>query len=137
MGLEPKDLATIPLFASFSADELEAMASLLEDRDEPAGAVLVGEGSPGYSLFLLRHGEATVSSEGEPIRKLRAGDFFGEIALLTAREHTATVTASTAVNLLVMHGSDFRVFERDWPHASGLLRKAMVERLARSRLHDL
>jgi CRP-like cAMP-binding protein len=137
MRLEPEDLATIPLFASFSAEELEAMASLLEDRDEPAGAALVGEGSPGYSLFLLRQGEATVTSEGKRIHKLRAGDFFGEIALLTSREHTATVTASTPVNLLVMYGSDFRVFERDWPHASALMRRTMAERLARSGLHDL
>jgi CRP-like cAMP-binding protein len=79
---------------------------------------------------------ASVNSEGEQIAKLRLGDFFGEIALLGEREHAATVTAITSVELLVMHGSDFRVFERDWSNASGVVRETMAERLVRSRLRD-
>jgi CRP-like cAMP-binding protein len=133
---EPADLANVPLFASLSPDELDAVASLLEHRDEPAGAVLVGEGAPGYSLFVLRRGEASVTSDGRQIATLGPGDFFGEIALLSERERTATVTATTAAELLVMHGSDFRVFERDWPRASELMKKTMAERLDRSRRED-
>jgi CRP-like cAMP-binding protein len=60
----------------------------------------------------------------------------GEIALLTQREHTATVRAITSVELLVMHGSDFRVFERDWPDASALMKRTLAKRLARSGLRD-
>jgi CRP-like cAMP-binding protein len=132
METEAKDLTKIPLFASLSPDELEAVATLLERRDEPAGAVLLGEGAPGYSLFVLQRGEATVTSEGNAIAQLGAGDFFGEIALLARRDQTATVTATSPVTLLVMHGSDFRVFERDWPEASAMMAKTMAERLARS-----
>jgi hypothetical protein len=40
------------------------------------------------------------------------------------------------VELVVMHGSDFRVFERDWPKASALMKKTMGERLERPRLRD-
>ena len=136
MRPDPKELASIPLFASLSAEELEAVASLLEQRAEPAGAVLVGEGAPGYSLFVLQTGEASVTSDDRQIRRLRPGDFFGEIALLAEREHTATVTATTPVELLVMYGSDFRVFERDWPNASALLKQTMAERLEHSRPRD-
>jgi CRP-like cAMP-binding protein len=77
----------------------------------------------------LEEGAATVSSSGDEIGKLEAGDFFGEIALLTRGERTATVTALTPVRVLVMHGSDFRVFEREWPDASALLKETMAERL--------
>jgi CRP-like cAMP-binding protein len=136
MRPKPEDLANVPLFSSLSADELRSVASLLEHRAEPAGAALVGEGAPGYSLFVLQGGEASVTSNGEHIAKLRPGDFFGEIALLGRSEHTATVTAITPVELLVMHGSEFRIFERDWPEASALMKKTMVERLARSGLRD-
>lgn len=136
MPLEAKDLATIPLFASLSPDELDAVATLVEHRAEPAGVALVGEGSPGYSLFVLQRGEATVATAGEPVAKLGPGDFFGEIALIERREHTATVTATTPVELLVMYGSDFRVFERDWPEASALIRKTMAERLSASETRD-
>src|SRR5919199_2488157 len=118
MRADPDELVQIPLFESLTREQLEAVASLLEQREEPVGAALVGEGAPGYSLFVLQRGEATVTRDDEPIGKLGPGDFFGEIALLTDHEHTATVTATTPVNLLVMHGSDFRVFERDWPDAS-------------------
>jgi voltage-gated potassium channel len=129
MRPEPEALAKIPLFASLSADELRAIATLAEERDEPPGATLMGEGAPGYSLFVLEEGAATVSSGGDEIGKLEAGDFFGEIALLTRGERTATVTALTPVRVLVMHGSDFRVFEREWPDASALLKETMAERL--------
>jgi CRP-like cAMP-binding protein len=136
MRPEPEDLAQVPLFASLSADELQAVASLLEPREEPAGAALVGEGGPGYSLFVLQRGEASVTSDGQQIAKLGPGDFFGEIALLARRTHTATVTAATPVDLLVMHGSDFRLFERDWPDASALMKRTMAERLARTGIPD-
>jgi CRP-like cAMP-binding protein len=132
MRPEPADLANVPLFASLSMDELQAVATLLEPRDAEAGAVLVGEGAPGYSLFVLQTGEASVTSGGRQIRELGPGDFFGEIALLSEHERTATVTATTPVEMLVMHGSDFRVFERDWPQASALMKKTMAERLERS-----
>jgi CRP-like cAMP-binding protein len=130
---ETEQLAGIPLFASLSEEELDAVATLAEERDEPAGAMLVGEGSPGYSLFVLRDGDATVTSGSEQIGKLGPGDFFGEIALTTGGEHTATVRAATPVKLLVMHGSDFRVFERDWPDAAALIKQTTVERLGRFR----
>jgi voltage-gated potassium channel len=132
MRPDTNDLAQIPLFESLSKDELEAVATLVEPREEPAGAALVGEGAPGYSLFVLQRGTATVTSDGKSIGELGPGDFFGEIALLSDRTHTATVTATTPVELLVMHGSDFRVFERDWPEASELMKKTMAERLSRS-----
>jgi voltage-gated potassium channel len=136
MRPEPKELVKVPLFASLSADELQAVAILLEHREEPPGAALVGEGAPGYSLFVLQRGEASVTSDDQQIAELGPGDFFGEIALLTQREHTATVRAITSVELLVMHGSDFRVFERDWPDASALMKRTLAKRLARSGLRD-
>jgi CRP-like cAMP-binding protein len=132
MRADPEQLTTIPLFRSLSPAELQAVASLCELRDEPSGARLVGEGAPGYSLFVLQEGRAAVTSRGEQLGELGPGDFFGEIALLAGLEGTATVTAITPVKLIVMHGSDFRVFERDWPDASTLMRKTMAERLARS-----
>jgi CRP/FNR family cyclic AMP-dependent transcriptional regulator len=133
MQPDPEQLTKIPLFESLSPDERQAIATLCELRDEPSGACLVGEAAPGYSLFVVQQGRAAVTSRGEQLDELEPGDFFGEIALLADHERTATVTAITPMKLIVMHGSDFRVFERDWPDASALLRKTLAERLARSR----
>jgi CRP-like cAMP-binding protein len=127
----PEQLAVLPLFESLSPAELRAVASLTELRVEDAGVVLAGEGAPGYSVFALLSGTAAVTSGGEELTTLGAGEFFGEIALLGEGRRTATVTAASPVSLVVMSGSDFRVFERDFPEMSALLKRAMAERLAR------
>jgi CRP-like cAMP-binding protein len=129
----PEQLVDVPLFESLSPEQLESVASLSELRHEDDGAILVGEGAPGFSLFVLQAGTAVVTSGGEQLATLRPGDFFGEIALLEEGRRTATVTATSPVTLVVMYGSDFRVFERDFPDASAKLKSAMAERLSRTR----
>jgi CRP/FNR family transcriptional regulator, cyclic AMP receptor protein len=128
----PEQLADVPLFQSLSSDELKAVASLSDLRHEDAGATLVGEGSSGYSLFVLQEGSATVTSGSETVTTIGPGDFFGEIALLGEGVRTATVTATSPVSLIVMFGSDFRVFERDFPEASAAMKQAMADRLDRA-----
>jgi CRP-like cAMP-binding protein len=130
---EPEQFASVPLFASLTPEQREAMASLTELRSEPAGTQLIGEGAPGYSLFILLDGTATVTSGGAVPRLLGPGDFFGEIALFGDEgRRSATVTATSAVTLAVMFGSDFRVFERGFPEAVGLMKQAMDDRLGRA-----
>ena len=129
----PEQLAEVPLFESLSSDELQAISSLTDLRHEEEGATLVGEGAPGYSLFVLQDGTATVTSAGATVTSLGPGDFFGEIALLGEGARTATVTATSPVSLIAMYGSDFRVFERDFPQASALMKQSMSERLERTR----
>ena len=133
MHPEPEQLASAPLLASLTPEQLQAIARLSELRTEPVGTVLVGEGAPGFSLFILLEGTATVTQESSELGTLGPGDFFGEIALLgDDREHTATVTASSPVTLAVMFGSDFRVFERDFPDAARQMQEAMEDRLGGS-----
>jgi CRP-like cAMP-binding protein len=133
MRPEPEQFASVPLFASLIPEQREAMASLTELRSEPMGAQLIGEGAPGYSLFILLDGSATVTSGGTEPAMLGPGDFFGEVALLgNEARRSATVTAASPVTLAVMFGSDFRVFERDFPEAVDLMMQAMADRLSAS-----
>jgi CRP-like cAMP-binding protein len=125
----PEQLASVPLLASLTPEQLEAIASLTQLRSETMGTRLVGEGAPGFVLFILLEGKADVTSRGAGLGTLGPGDFFGEIALLGEGRHTATVTAASPVTLAVMFGSDFQVFERDFPDASKQMRRAMEERL--------
>ena len=126
----PEQLTSVPLLASLTPEQLEAIASLSELRSEPSGTPLVGEGAAGFLLFILLEGDAGVTSDAGELRTLGPGDFFGEIALLGDEgRHTATVTATSAVTLAVMFGSDFRVFERDFPDATRQMKQAMADRL--------
>ena len=133
---EPEQLAAFSLFASLTPDQLAAVASLMDVTSAPEGTTLVGEGAPGFSLFVLLDGTADVTQEDLPLTRLRTGDFFGEIALLHEAKRTATVTASSPITLAVMYGSDFRVFEQDFPDAARQLKEATARRLERDRSPD-
>jgi len=136
MHPEPEQLATYSLFASLRPEQLKAVASLMDVTSASAGTTLVGEGAPGFSLFVLLDGTADVTHEDLPLGALRAGDFFGEIALLEETRRSATVTATSPVTLAVMYGSDFRVFERDFPQAAQQMKDATAQRLERGRSSD-
>lgn len=66
------------------------------------------EGRPGREFFVLIEGTARVSRNGRKLAELKGGDWFGEIALITNRPRTATVTATSAVDVLVITDRRFR-----------------------------
>ena len=93
-------LASVPLFASLSKKELQAVAGAAKEVSRPAGDVLAAEGDSGVGFFLIIEGTAKVMVGGRTRRKLGPGEFFGEIALLDGGPRTATVAAETPVKLL-------------------------------------
>ena len=100
-------LPTVPLFAGLDREEAEQVAHLFKVRRFAAGETVIREGSGGAAFFLIDSGEATVSIGGEERATLRAGDHFGEIALIDEGQRMATVTASTE---LVCHGLTYWEF---------------------------
>ena len=101
-------LASVPIFAGCTGRELEAIDRLVDDIDVNAGDVLVREGAPGRESFVVVAGEATVTVDGRQVAVLGPGDFFGEMSILDpGRPRSATVTASTAMRLLVLEPRSF------------------------------
>ena len=129
MQADPRRLESMPLFSGLSPSELERVARWTEVRHADAGERLCGEGAPGYSFFVLEEGSASVTTAGEEVGALGAGDFFGEIALLGGGRRMATVTATSPVTYVAMFGSDFRRLEAELPVAADRIRQAMAERL--------
>ena len=78
---------------------------------------------------MLSSGAAAVTRDGEKVRMLGPGDFFGELALLGGGRRTATVTATEPSELVVMFGTEFRRLEQELPDAAGRIRAAIAERL--------
>jgi Mechanosensitive ion channel/Cyclic nucleotide-binding domain len=108
--VQPNTLDAVNIFAPLSADQrgrlLEGTRTLLYST----GEVIVREGDRGSSMFLLIRGEAVVTlarTSGE-LARLNAGDFFGEMSLLTGDPRTATVTAATDCWLLEIGVDAFR-----------------------------
>ena len=76
-----------------------------------AGEAIVREGTPGSSMFVICAGEARVTTSGRvhELARLSAGDYFGEMSLLTGEVRSATVVAATDCRLLEITADDFRL----------------------------
>jgi CRP-like cAMP-binding protein len=106
-GEERAQLASLPFFRGLDALELDRIAARLVTRRVPAGQVVFSEGDPGDRYYLVREGQAEVSIAGAVVRQLARGDGFGDLALLTGRPRTATVTAVTELGLAGLGRDDF------------------------------
>jgi len=106
-------LTTVPLFSGLDRKQLERLAWDFRERSMPAGTVVVRQGDEqGMGFFVLVEGEMIVSVDGAEVSRLGPGSYFGEVALLSDRVRTATVSAGTDVRYLVMMLTDFRAFVR-------------------------
>jgi CRP-like cAMP-binding protein len=90
-------LRKIPLFAELDENELQAVAALAIRIDTPKKNIVVHEGEPGESLYIILNGEVKVSSytmDGREVvlALLGKGSFFGEMSLLDKERRSATVT---------------------------------------------
>src|SRR5688572_18236019 len=101
-------LARIPLFAECTKQELIEVAISTDEREAPAGQVLAKQGERGREFFIVIEGEVTVRRSTRTVADLGPGDWFGEIAILTFKPRTATVTAVSPVRLLVISDRAFR-----------------------------
>jgi CRP/FNR family transcriptional regulator, cyclic AMP receptor protein len=97
-----------PLFEGLSRKQLERIAQLSDDLEVPAGTVLCKEGTTGQEFFVIVEGEADVKRKNRHLGTMRAGEFFGEIALLEAAQRTATVTTQTPVRCFVVTRQAFK-----------------------------
>ena len=122
-------LRAIPLFKACSDRSIEIISGIVRDETFPQGTVLVREGDPGDSLIVVKRGSATVDQAGATLRKLGAGDFLGEIALIDGRPRTATVTADEPIEALVIDRSGFARLMEEFPVIRFDLVTALTDRL--------
>jgi CRP-like cAMP-binding protein len=101
-------LKRVPLFQGLEERELQRIADSMKDRTFQAGDQVTTEGQGGIGFFVISDGEAKVTIGGEERRRLGAGDYFGEVALLTDSPRTATITAETDLHCYGMTSWDFK-----------------------------
>jgi CRP/FNR family cyclic AMP-dependent transcriptional regulator len=101
-------LRRVPLFAELDRRELDEVASSLRERKFSQGENVLTEGRAGVGFFVIVDGEASVTVRGENRARLGPGNYFGEIALITGSERTATVTAESDMTCLALTAWEFR-----------------------------
>jgi CRP-like cAMP-binding protein len=127
--MDPAKLTGIPLFAGLGSQTREQVARVSDEVDVRAGKELAHQGNFAHEFFVILDGRAEVTQDGQFLRELGPGDFFGEIGVLESERRTATVTAATPMRLAVVFAPSFRQIEATMPEVAREVRAAIRERL--------
>ena len=101
-------LQRVPIFEGLDKRELQRIAASMKPRTFNPGDKVTVEGQGGVGFFVIESGEAKVTIGGDDRRTLGPGDYFGEVALLTDRPRSATITADSELRCYGMTSWEFR-----------------------------
>ena len=125
-------LRSIPIFSELSKKELRTVSRLMTQIDVKEGRALTREGEVGREFMIILEGSAVVRRNGRKIAELGAGDFLGELAVLSGAPRTADVIASTDMVLETLNRREFMSLLDE---SAAIAKKVLIG--AVKRLHDL
>ena len=105
-------LKGIYIFQELGDDELEEIATIAQEEEAKAGTKIFKEGDPGDRLYIILSGEVRISKNipgigEEALAILKAGQFFGEMALVDDAERSADAIANKTCKLVTIARADF------------------------------
>jgi MFS family permease len=133
VALAPRNLELlrkIPIFQPLPLTTLEPLAHELQPVHISAGEAIVRQGEPGDRFYVVDQGEVEVHVDDRPAQRLGPGAYFGEIALLKDVPRTATVVASTDVDLLALSRDMFVTSVTGHPESTEAAHAVIASRLA-------
>ncbi len=123
-------LADLPLFSNCSKKDLRHIArSTRLDLIDP-DHVLFSEGESSREGYVVVAGRVIVRRNGRKIAEVDAGEFVGELGLLLDRDHSATATAATSVEVLVLSRAALREAVNEVPGLGWKLLQTVAHRMA-------
>ncbi len=125
---ESDRLHGVPWFAACTEEQLREVARLAERLHVQAGEVILREGRLGRELFVILSGTVGVTQLGGSVNTLGPGDFFGELAAIEAVPRSATVTATTDLDVLIIGPREFEAI-MDVPGFRNALLTGMSRRI--------
>jgi hypothetical protein len=129
----PVTVVETPLFRSFSRAELVALIRGLRLKSFEAGQIVVSEGEPGGSLFVVTSGKLRAfvkSPQGRnvEVRQIEEGEFFGEISVLSGAPRSATIAAAAPCDLLELDRATLDGIAASHPHVRQVLQEFYEQR---------
>ena len=139
MNLE--DLKHIAVLRALDEAALTGLTGALEQRDCADGQTVFAEGDPGDAMFFIRAGTVRIekqtgadASSRKTLAVLEAGDYFGEMTLITGFPRTATVRTVTACTCISIERGQFSRLMDRYPELRRELSEVAVQRLRQSSL---
>jgi CRP-like cAMP-binding protein len=100
-------LHAVPWFAACTEDQLAEIARIAERLSVQEGEVILREGRLGRELFIILEGTVVVTRAGRVVNEWGPGDYFGELAAIEAAPRSATVTATSDLDVLIVGPREF------------------------------
>ena len=96
------------VLAAIEDGDFQRLLAAVETRVFGAGETVIREGDEGDHFYHVYSGAVNVSKDGQVIARLGAGDFFGEISLVTGDKVSATVTAARESVVILLSSARFK-----------------------------
>ncbi len=127
-------LRAVPLFASFTDEQLRAIGAVVKRRSAPRNTTIMAAGDPTDSLYIVLSGRLKVMMSDADGREviltiIGPGEFFGEMGLIDDSPRSASVVAIEPCELLSITKRDFKQsMEQNFDLAMTVMR-GLVRRL--------
>jgi CRP-like cAMP-binding protein len=121
-------MAISPLFRDFDPSERRGIVEKFRMRQAAPGEMVIAEGKSVDGLYIVLHGIVQVSVKDTEVAKLKEGDIFGEMSLLTRDPASATVTAQGNAILLRMPRESFQELVVTHPQILALVSELTEQR---------
>jgi small-conductance mechanosensitive channel len=119
----------VPVLAALAGEGQRTLAQGAAERLFGDGEVIVHEGDPGGSMFIVCRGQVTVTiANGREVARTSKGGYFGEMSLLTGEPRSATVTALGDCTVLEISADTFKEYVTAHPEVIEHLASAAAER---------
>jgi small-conductance mechanosensitive channel/CRP-like cAMP-binding protein len=126
-------LAKVDVFRALDAEKIDRLARRMRLAIFGPGELILHQGDPGDSLYVLRSGRVAVRLESRggghrEIATLSAGQFFGEMSLMTGESRTATVVAKNDVECYIVDKDAFQQILEEKPELAGVISEILAHR---------
>jgi CRP-like cAMP-binding protein len=130
----PRKVPRVPLFSDLTQEALVELVKKLDYRGYQPGEIILREGEPGRSFYVISEGRVRVYKklpDGKELElaRLEEGAFFGEMAMLSGAPRTATIAAETETHLLEVTDKVVRQLALKYPSVVGTLKNFYRQRL--------
>jgi len=126
-------LSKVDVFRALDAEKIDRLARRLRMVIFGPGEVILRQGDPGDSLYLVRTGRvavelATRGGGRREIATLSSGQFFGEMSLMTGESRSATVVAKSDVDCYIVEKEAFQQILEEKPELAGIISEILTHR---------
>lgn len=135
-------LQKVSLFKGLRLEQIESIAPLFKLIKKRNNSVVLHFNQEGHYLYILRSGMVRItvphtgSNDEEVIATLRAGDYFGEMSLLTGEPISATVKTSLDSEFLALEKNDFKKLLREYSAIAYTMSMILSKRLRERNVYE-